>query len=210
MLRQAHPTRKKNLISLVFISFVVMISSGFFRTYFQIEETSKLSIAGSSNVNQFVCECKQNFPKNVLNLRISEDGNAALFEDAVLRIQTKKLDCKHRVMNQDMYKTLQADEHPYISIQLESVEKLPRTSLRALTGWAELTANVTMTIAGTSRGETLTIQARYIGSQEFRFRSEKKILMTDFGVRPPTAMLGLIKVDNSITINMDLVVSVED
>lgn len=210
MLRKIHPKRKKIFTSVIFISFVAMISSGFFNMHFQIEEESKLSIAGSSNVNKFVCDCAQTFSKSALNMRISEDGNVVSFDNVVLKIQTKKLDCKHRVMNQDMYKTLQADEHPYISIQLKSVENLPAAPLTEAAGWTDLSAKVIMTIAGESREEMLKIKAMHLGNHRFRFRSDKKIEMTDFGIKPPTAMLGLIKVDNSITINMDLVVSVED
>lgn len=194
----------------VFISFAAMLPNGYFGAYFQIAEESKLSIAGSSNVNEFNCDCVQKFPKTALQMRLSEDGNNAVFDHAVLRIQTTKLDCKHKIMNRDMYKTLKAEEHPYITIVLKEAFELPRQPLVNQKSWTSLRAHVVITIAGKSKEKVLDIEAKKIDNNLFRFKSEQVLHMTDFGIDPPTAMLGLIKVDNTITIHLDLVVSITD
>jgi len=195
-------------VLLILMSFVATLPSEPFLMYVRIENESRLSISGFSNVTSFACECRQKFSPTTLRMRRNDGARSAYFDDVSLKIQTKKLDCKHRIMNRDMYKTLQAEQHPYISIQLKTVDNLPTSPLSSTDGWTNLTASVNMTIAGETRAKTLRIAAKALGGDRFRFRSTKKIDMTDFSIKPPTAMLGLIKVDETIIIKMDLIVNV--
>ncbi len=178
-----------------------------FREYtIRILPDSRLYLEGSSNVNQFVCDCEQVFPSLTFNMEGGSPQNKASFLDTRLQLITKNLDCGNRGMNRDLYKTLKADEFPQIVFALRSVNPLPDFTNP---GEQRVTTEASLTIAGQSRPVDLEVKARPLGDQSFHFVSQKTIKMSDFGIEPPTALMGLIKVDDEITIHFDLKVGLE-
>jgi hypothetical protein len=75
--------------------------------------------------------------------------------------------------------------------------------------WAEAQANVQITITHISKTMPLQVKVCKIAPNKYNFVSQADILMTDFGITPPTAGLGLIKVRNKITIHLDFIAQVE-
>lgn len=177
---------------------------------FQIMEQSELYLKGSSNVTPFTCQCTQSFPPLQYTMALNAQGAVASFRNTSLQLQTKKLDCGNRGMNRDMHQTLKADQHPNISIRLQEVQfeggKLPEHSQDLGSLWAK----ARIAVAGVEKTAKLKVSARETGKGAYRFKSEFTINMTDFGIEPPTALMGLIKVDNKVTIHLDLAVRLED
>jgi polyisoprenoid-binding protein YceI len=59
-----------------------------------------------------------------------------------------------------------------------------------------------LTIAGKIQKIDLAASARYnAADKSFTINGSKKLKMTDYGVSPPTAMLGTIKTGNDITVS---------
>ncbi|MDX1940240.1 MAG: YceI family protein [Saprospiraceae bacterium] len=178
-------------------------------TYFQIEQGSKLQIKGTSNVTDFTCQCLESFPKSQAQITVTEDGTKAKFSKTTLQIRTKKLDCGNKPMNNDMFNTLKAEEYPYVQIELLETRLTPGKSLAKTDIWMPIEASVNFTIAGVTRKETLTIQGKKLDELEYRFKSSKTLLFTDYGIKPPRALMGLVKVANEITIELDLTVTIQ-
>ncbi len=174
-------------------------------TTFYIDAGSRLTIDGSSNVNKFTCICNQQFPQSTLRFDLLDGGRAARFTNAGLNIRTKSLDCGNNQMNKDMYQTLRADQHPHIRIDLTRAQ-LQEANEISDSDWTPLKATSTLTIAGVSKPVVFEVKARRIGAGRIRLMATREVLMTDFHIDPPKAMLGLIKVNDAIRINMDLTV----
>jgi hypothetical protein len=92
----------------------------------------------------------------------------------------------------DMHVALKADVHPDIVFTLSRMEKRPGGSL----------AFGTLKVAGVERTVSLPLvttlrdgKLLVIGSVE--------LLMTDFGITPPTAMMGVLKTDPKVTIRFE-------
>jgi len=49
-----------------------------------------------------------------------------------------------------------------------------------------------------------------LGPNRFQLRGEKWLKMSSFGIIPPEAMFGMIKVNDDITFHFDLVVVVDE
>lgn len=174
-------------------------------TVFYIDSGSRLSIEGSSNVNKFSCACNQQFPQSTLRFDLLEDGRSVRFSNARLNIRTKSLDCGNNQMNKDMYQTLRADQHPNIRIELTRAQ-LQEANQISGSDWTPLKATSTLTIAGVSKPVVFEVKAKRVAPDRIRLMASREVLMTDFNIDPPKAMLGLIKVHDAIRINMDLTV----
>ena len=72
---------------------------------------------------------------------------------------------------------------------------------------AEGTARVagTLTIAGTERPLTLVAAVAEEANGGVRVRGSTRLRMTEFGVRPPTLMLGTVRVHDPVTVHFDVV-----
>lgn len=171
--------------------------------FFQIEAGSKLNIKGTSNVTDFTCKCEEVFPR--LQMTLNSTLTKAEFKKTALSLHAKKLDCGNKAMNNDMYETMKAEDFPTIQIELLDSQLAELTD-----NWANLQASANLTIAGVTRKETFSIQAKKIDELQFRFKGAKSLKMTDYGMTPPRPMLGLIKVKDLIVLDLDLTVSVLD
>ena len=104
-------------------------------------------------------------------------------------------------MNRDMQDALRADLYPNIEFWLERVEVSDAGAggngydLRA-TGWLNL--------AGAERSVTFEVRGSALPGGILRAQGALSLLMTDFGVTPPTALLGLVRAHDRITVAFDL------
>jgi len=199
--------------SLFFVILIIPLFSfvemNFSEREYIIEEGSKLYLQGSSNVNQFRCDCDQKFSKNSFVITNSTDGKTAAFQKAVLHLPSKSLDCGNNGINKDMYKTLRADEFPNIQIKLSDIEFLENKNALSTSGdWVRLKANVVVTIAGVSKKTSLMVKAKSLGADRFHFIAQKDLLLSDFKLTPPSPLFGLIKVNDQVTIHLDLITKV--
>jgi hypothetical protein len=172
---------------------------------FQIMSGSQLYLKGTSNVTPFTCYCQQAFPLQQYTMTLKPQSNSAVFQETRLQLQTKKLDCGNRGMNRDMHHTLKADAYPHISIRLQEVQF--RSGSKG--GLGTLTAKAILTVTGQSRTVHMQVKAEESAQNIYRFVSALSMKMTDFGITPPTALMGLVKVDDKIDIHFDLLVQVD-
>lgn len=179
---------------------------------YQIETNSQLVIAGTSNVNEFTCDCscERDFTRSTLEVNQHTESNRIDFSNAQLNLTTTNLDCGHKIMNKDLYETLRARDYPHISITLLQAEIPARNQQRfvSFNQWMDIDAITRITIAGQNKRVHIPVKGRRLDENRFHFTGEISLNMTDFGLEPPTAMLGLIKVNDTITINLDLVVRI--
>lgn len=172
---------------------------------YTIEQGSQLSIQGTTNVNSFECFSKQAFNQQAVQLAIDPVTKAVSFDRAVLHIKVKELDCDNSKMNADLCDALNYEKFPNITIRLHDA-KLVNGSLAS--EWSEIIVNATLKITDQERRVELRAKGKIIDGGRYRFVANKALKMTDFGVEPPTALMGLIRVRDEITINFDLVTKV--
>lgn len=177
-------------------------------TYY-VDEGSKLFIEGTSNINSFECACKSNFPKSVVRFQNTEDAKGIRFIGTTFKIKSQSLDCDNSRMNSDLQEALKAEEFPEIKIDFKDAN-FPAGGLNNADAWVAIKVNATMTITNVTRDVVLSVRAKKIASNKFRFTCVEEIKLTDYNIEPPTAMLGLIKVRNNIKINFDLITVAEE
>lgn len=169
----------------------------------EILPQSRLYLKGSSNVNKFTCDCVQDFQPLNAEYSLTSQGGIARFRETRLDLRTSALDCGNKGMNRDLQATLKAKKYPYIQIELHRV-KLQSREQALGPDWTEMTAHAEITLAGNSQLVTMPVQARRLEDGVFQFKSFHELTLTSFGIKPPTVLLGLIKVNDEITIYIDL------
>lgn len=170
---------------------------------FIIEPQSKLYIEGTSNINSFECFCKDDFNRQSARVVIADNGRALSFIKTSLLLRTAALDCDNSKMNRDLCDALKSEDYPYIKIDLHDA-RITQGSFDIVGSDVMLQSNASITITNVTRKVRIIVRGKRLGTGKFRFFATKELLMTDFGITPPTALLGLIKVRDAIRINFDI------
>ncbi|MCC7245440.1 MAG: YceI family protein [Saprospiraceae bacterium] len=178
------------------------------KKYFTIERESKLYLNGSTNVNHFTCHCEDRFNRQMFT--VEKRSNQANFTNTGLQIRSDNFNCRNRKIEADMEKALKANQFPNIKISLLETKQDVRCLDPNFRDWFDVQAKVSITITNATKTETIQARARCEGNNRFRLIGKTDLRMSNFGVAPPEAMFGMIKVNDDITFNFDLVVLVED
>jgi polyisoprenoid-binding protein YceI len=174
----------------------------------RILEKSKLFLEGESNVNEFTCDCNQQFVPMKAAFELDLDKRTADFSNMRLQIKTAGLDCGNKTMNKDLQKTLHEDKHPFIEVILNKVylnaSKKPLNQY-----WTHYLADTHLKMVGKSHAIKIPVMAKRVGANTYQFKSFYEIRLSDFGIEAPTALLGLVKVSDVFVIHFDLYIEVE-
>jgi hypothetical protein len=71
-------------------------------------------------------------------------------------------------------------------------------------------AELKISLAGKANAYKLEYNSEQLNPDLYRVHLKSDFNMQDFGIDPPTALMGLIKVDKKISIEIDLYISMED
>jgi polyisoprenoid-binding protein YceI len=169
-----------------------LIAAGILPTL-SFQPQSRVWVEGTSTVRGYRCESTS--VTGSAQAATAELAALASVPRAEVSIPVASLDCRNGTMNGHMRRALKADENPTIRLRARGVQVSP-------TGAAKISGD--LTIAGQTRPVTIDGTA---ASEEgkVRVRGSKRLVMTDFGVQPPTLMMGTMKVAAPVTIGFDVV-----
>jgi hypothetical protein len=168
---------------------------------------SRVSIAGTSNIHPYSAsttalrltrvQLANDLPGANLWDEIVKPGALEAFEIAV---PAATLTSDKEGLDKNMHKALKVKEYPDITFRLLRLE--PRAGAAgAFNGVGVLT------IAGVAREVRLEITTTRT-AVGLAVHGQVALLMTDFDIAPPKAMLGMLKTDPKVTITFDTVVTV--
>lgn len=202
-----------SLIKAALFAIIAVISAGeafsFQSTFVPVNE-SRLWIEGSSNVNQFECQAEEYQGEATVPETENESSsypvaqaNETLFLKLDIRVDS--IECGKRKMNHDLQKALKAEQYPEISFLFQEANILDEPNLNQNEDVFKLQVKGLLTVAGTTKEISFSTEAHYINERRVRARGGTTINMTDFGVEPPTALMGLIRANEELTVNFDLI-----
>src|SRR5262249_5211416 len=114
-------------------------------------------------------------------------GGVEAFE-VVVRAAT--LTSPREGLDKNMHKALQVNVHPEIGFRLLRIEPASGSNAFRAIG--------VLQVAGVEREVSFDITCERKGSM-LSVQGTLQLLMTDFGIKPPTAMLGMLKTDPKVT-----------
>jgi polyisoprenoid-binding protein YceI len=128
----------------------------------------------------------------VLNPDSSIDLTSISIKMAVLSIKSDM----GRVMDNKTYEALKATAYPEILFTLSTPLKLSQVS----DGQQPVPVKGNLFLAGISRPVVMQVTTLAVDQGKWRLEGSEKIRMTDYGVKPPSALFGTMKAAPDITI----------
>lgn len=189
---------------LLAITFDIAIAQTSQPKAFTIEPLSKLWVDGTSTLHSFTFEAKQidgTLKANSLFVSRTSAEQGEVIDQMEVTIPVVKLESEHSGMNSNMQEAMKADKFPNISYRLVSAE-LKKSG--GSTGISVFTTEGYLKIAGVEKMIEIEVSVKRLSSGEVELTGSKDLLMTDFGIDPPTMMFGTIKTGNKVTVHFDL------
>jgi hypothetical protein len=168
--------------------------------------SGRVSIAGTSNIHEYTASTTD---VRIVRLQLADGVSGPNFWEEIVQpgaiesfevaIAAGTLSSPREGLDKNMYKALKVKEFPDITFRLIRFE-----------GGADpgaLRATGVLTIAGVKRDVMLDLITNR-DDLKFRVTGTLSLLMTDYGIAPPKAMLGMLKTDPKVTVTFDTVLTI--
>lgn len=160
---------------------------------------SRLWIEGTSTVRSWTCQVPNVEP--IVRLDPSHPGAPAPglpngIASVTVTIPVMAIECGNGKMNEHLRKALKVDQSPEIRYELRHYT--PEGGSAATVG--------EVTVAGQARPLEMNVTLTALPGGGARVQGDQAITMTDFGVKPPSLMLGTLKVGPVVHVKFDVVV----
>jgi polyisoprenoid-binding protein YceI len=164
-------------------------------------QTARITIAGTTNIHPYTATTS-----TVQVTRVQLAAGAHGWDDLLapgavqafdVRIPATTLSSDKDGLNKNMYKALKTDKHPDIVFRLSGLDR---------DAAGAVTAKGVLSVAGVEHpiAVGLTLQ-RVSGS--LSVKGEVPIVMTDYGMTPPKAMLGMLKTDPTVIVSFETTIA---
>jgi len=170
--------------------------------------SGRLTIAGTSNVHDYTATTTA---VRITRARLAPQvTGTALWDEAVkpgaletfeISIAAGTLKSTKNGLDKNMYKALKTTQHPEITFRLVKMQAAAAAGAMSAVGM--------LTIAGVEREVTLelTTQAK---DATLIVKGALPLVMTDYGIAPPKAMLGMITTNPKVTVTFEIILAAAD
>ncbi|WP_159950542.1 YceI family protein [Polaribacter septentrionalilitoris] len=158
-----------------------------------IKLPSTVLIKGTSTLHDWESSVEKTEAKLVVNNLNDVDIETLNVNVEVLSIKSGK-----KLMDKLTYKALKAKEHPVITFIFKKGEIVNES-----TNFIDIKLMGDLTIAGVTKNVSVVTKINKLGNT-IVLKGSHQLKMTDFGIKPPRALLGTIKTGDEITIEFNL------
>ena len=171
-------------------------------------------LEGTTNINRFSCQTYDAdgmgghnealvTADSILNVSYSPKAQSGNSLQGWLKVGVTSLNCGNKHMNKDVYHSLKSGKFPTIFFTLETANLLKAGLTKEHPFKVETTGE--LTIAGKTRKVKVIAKGYRLKKGCFRVQGSKPILMSDYGIDPPSPFFGIVKANNQITVHFDLI-----
>jgi hypothetical protein len=189
----------KNL-GMIFMIATAFLSSGFsIKESWLIHSDSRLTIHGSTNISNFTCKIDDYNGSDTL-VFVKEASAAELhFLRNRMTIPVRSFDCGGRQISRDFWQTLKAETYPRLNINFRSLENLSNKDHNIVKGVVDIT------LAGTTARYTICYRVTRKDNVTVLLNGSRIVNFSDFNLEAPEKLNGLIKVNQSLNVEFNLV-----
>lgn len=169
---------------------------------FIVLPTSTLNVTGKTNVNSFTCSttyCRKD------SLVLREGRGKSMFEKGLVSLDTTAFSCGMQVRTNDFNRTIKSKEHPTISIEFLSFERVPVYACKE----EHLKGQMKISLGGVTKTFTVNCTLEMTNQGVVRLNGERAFTFSDFNLEAPSRMLGMVKVHDTLTVNFRLMLQLD-
>jgi polyisoprenoid-binding protein YceI len=157
---------------------------------YEVNSESTLQISGGSSMHDWSCDAV-----TTGTMVTDESGIPTGVE---LQVPVDEIECGKGIMNKKLRKALDSGDHPNVTFRLAESKSLSTDTLMA---------SGTVTAAGKTKSIAAKVSVATQTDGKVKYSGSVDLLMTDFEISPPTAMLGAMKTHDEITISFALIMA---
>ncbi len=197
--------RRKSYTLSFFASFIVafgLVAAAQAQT-FKVTDASTMTIYGSANVTDWEAKAKTITGEIRMNNSDMSDwsgADASWFESVEIAIKVEDIDADSRRMNNNMHGYLKKDQYPEITYRLVEAKELALLDNPGV----KLTVRGVISAAGAEKEIVHDVEVRKNDSGGLVVSGSQDLKMTDFGIDPPTAVLGSIRSRDEMNITFEI------
>lgn len=165
-----------------------------------VEESSRLVVEGSSNVNDFECSIQSRTRKDTLTIDYDERSQRINFVKNEVLINARTFDCQNDLITSDLKKTLKTDKYPHVTLRFLSLE---RPTFRNFSS-QRVRGIISITIAGHTERYHINYRMTPRTDGTIILEGEQILNITDFGLTTPKKLMGLIRVNENIKVDFNM------
>ncbi len=169
---------------------------------YAIDNSSWTAISGTTNVNSFECLSPEIRSNGIVMTDFGSGNGRINFSDASLVMDVNSFDCRNPLVTRDMSRAL-GGNRARIYITLLDAE-LVEGNLSSSAG--NFIANAVISLNDRSNMVELAIEWHRSEKMEYHFEGVAELSMTDFDITPPSPALGMIRVDDKITVRFSYII----
>ncbi|HEY0299021.1 MAG TPA: YceI family protein [Arachidicoccus sp.] len=153
-----------------------------------------ITIKGSSNLHDWSETIENTNGKSI----ITQNKNGSINLDSLtISMDVRSINSSEgKIMINKTLNALKAEQYPFITFSLG----LPLKMIPSNASGTIINTTGRLTIAGVTRQIRISGKIYRYSSNKFIFEGSQPVQMSDYNITPPTAMLGLLKVRNQITV----------
>ena len=158
---------------------------------------SRITVSGTSNLHDW--QVVANGVRAAVTLPVGFlDGASAVQPTGTFTLPARALRSDKDRMNELMWKALAADRHRDLTFELRGA----RVKEHAAEG-ATIEVQGLLTVAGKGKSIAITLQLQR-QADRLVARGEIPLLMSDFGISPPTALLGTLRTGDRVVVGLEV------
>lgn len=158
-----------------------------------------MKVSGTSNLHDWDMKvlnatCNANF-----TLKANSPLTIASLNALTFSVPVKGLKSEHDLMDSRTYSTLNADKAPNITFKMTAADVTAQGNNQFV-----IKANGNLTFNGKTKPIVLTTKGVLNADKSITVTGQQKIKMSEWGVKPPSFMLGALKVGDMVTVDFNM------
>lgn len=175
--------------------------------------SARITLSGTSNIHAYTATTST---VRVTRVELAPDAAGPALWDAIVQpgtlrafefaIPAASLKSEKDGLDKNMHKALKVKEHADITYRLVRLEKREAAAAFSPSSQA-LRAIGVLSVAGVEKELAIDLTTEKKDAA-LAVRGEVSLLMTDFGIAPPKALMGMLKTDPKVTVKFETVLAV--
>lgn len=171
-----------------------------------LQKNSSITINGTTNILPFkLTQSGEKLSRRSFIINATQSQNKILISQNEHTILVKDFSSTNKMALRDFLKLVKADSHPTFYIKLNYFEIDPKITNTDL---SKANASIDLTITGKTRKYNVPITSTHEGDL-YVLKGTEKLNIRDFGLVPPIEMMGLIRVNEWISIDFNIVCRID-